>query len=88
MSLASAADFAKEGVRWWSRIQVLADDAMEGRNAGSAGCNACRRPGAGSRPRTAGCRKSASAATGYAAGTHRLQQPERARPLRLRGHRA
>src|ERR1700735_4491492 len=29
------ADLAKEGDRWWSHIQVLADDNMEGRNTGS-----------------------------------------------------
>jgi hypothetical protein len=28
-------DFAREGDRWWSHIQVLADDNMEGRNTGS-----------------------------------------------------
>src|SRR5438874_12550334 len=33
----SAADLNKEGDRWWSHIQVLADDNMEGRNTGSAG---------------------------------------------------
>jgi hypothetical protein len=32
-----AADTAKEGTRWWSHIQVLADDKMEGRNTGSEG---------------------------------------------------
>jgi hypothetical protein len=32
-----AADLAQEGQRWWSHIQVLADDRMEGRNTGSAG---------------------------------------------------
>jgi hypothetical protein len=32
-----AADLNKEGDRWWSHIQVLADDKMEGRNTGSAG---------------------------------------------------
>jgi hypothetical protein len=32
-----AADVAQEGVRWWSHIQVLADDNMEGRNTGSPG---------------------------------------------------
>ena len=32
-----AADFAQEGARWWSHIQVLADDRMEGRNTGSDG---------------------------------------------------
>jgi hypothetical protein len=31
------ADLAKEGNRWWSRIQVVADDKMEGRNTGSEG---------------------------------------------------
>lgn len=30
-------DLAKEGARWWSHIQVLADDNMEGRNTGSPG---------------------------------------------------
>lgn len=33
----SAADLVKEGQRWWSHIQVLADDKMEGRNTGSVG---------------------------------------------------
>jgi hypothetical protein len=32
-----APDYAKEGKRWWSHIQVLADDNMEGRNTGSPG---------------------------------------------------
>ena len=32
-----AADLAKQGDRWWSRIQVIADDNMEGRNTGSSG---------------------------------------------------
>jgi hypothetical protein len=32
-----AADLAQEGKRWWSHIQVLADDNMEGRNTGSPG---------------------------------------------------
>src|SRR5258706_9184667 len=32
-----AADLNKEGDRWWSHIQVLADDKMEGRNTGSPG---------------------------------------------------
>jgi Peptidase family M28 len=32
-----AADLAQEGERWWSHIQVLADDKMEGRNTGSPG---------------------------------------------------
>ncbi len=31
------ADLDKEGDRWWSHIQVLADDNMEGRNTGSPG---------------------------------------------------
>jgi hypothetical protein len=30
-------DLAREGDRWWSHIQVLADDNMEGRNTGSPG---------------------------------------------------
>ena len=30
-------DLAKEGDRWWSHVQVLADDNMEGRNTGSPG---------------------------------------------------
>jgi Zn-dependent M28 family amino/carboxypeptidase len=30
-------DLVKEGDRWWSHIQVLADDNMEGRNTGSPG---------------------------------------------------
>src|SRR5258706_6005541 len=33
----SAADLVKEGQRWWSHIEVLADDKMEGRNTGSQG---------------------------------------------------
>jgi hypothetical protein len=32
-----AADLAQEGARWWSHIQVLAADGMEGRNTGSEG---------------------------------------------------
>lgn len=36
-SVSAAADFAREGLRWWSHIQVLADDNMEGRNTGSEG---------------------------------------------------
>ncbi len=32
-----AADLGQEGQRWWSHIQVLADDNMEGRNTGSEG---------------------------------------------------
>src|SRR5215469_6940149 len=30
-------DFVKEGARWWSHIQVLADDSLQGRNTGSEG---------------------------------------------------
>ncbi len=29
-------DLTKEGNRWWSRIQVIADDKMEGRNTTAA----------------------------------------------------
>jgi len=36
-SLVFPADVAREGVRWWSHIQVLAADNMEGRNTGSEG---------------------------------------------------
>src|ERR1700739_3330989 len=36
-TLLFAADVAQEGARWWSHIQVLADDRMEGRNTGSEG---------------------------------------------------
>ena len=36
-TLLPAADLVKEGNRWWSHIQVLADDNMEGRNTGSPG---------------------------------------------------
>src|SRR5215471_515007 len=36
-TLLLSADVAQEGVRWWSHIQVLADDSMEGRNTGSGG---------------------------------------------------
>src|SRR5215471_14123171 len=31
------ADAAQDGVRWWSHVQVLADDKMEGRETGSEG---------------------------------------------------
>lgn len=34
---AFAADYAAEGKLWWSHIQFLADDALEGRNTGSPG---------------------------------------------------
>jgi Zn-dependent M28 family amino/carboxypeptidase len=30
-------DFVKEGARWWSHIETLASDSMEGRNTGSEG---------------------------------------------------
>ncbi len=33
----TAADFAAEGKLWWSHIQYLADDKLEGRNTGSEG---------------------------------------------------
>src|SRR3954452_15717917 len=33
----SAADYAAEGKLWWSHIQFLADDALEGRAVGRAG---------------------------------------------------
>src|SRR6266404_2570936 len=36
-ALAAAPDYVAEGNRWWSHIQVLADDKMEGRNTGSQG---------------------------------------------------
>ncbi len=36
-ALLLAADYEAEGQRWWSHIQVLADDSMEGRNTGSEG---------------------------------------------------
>src|SRR5215471_120692 len=32
-----AADYAAEGDLWWSHIQYLADDALQGRDTGSAG---------------------------------------------------
>ena len=35
--LARGADLVQEGDRWWSHIQVLAADNMEGRNTGSPG---------------------------------------------------
>ena len=37
VSWLSAADAAKEGVRWWTHIQVLADDNMGGRDTGGEG---------------------------------------------------
>src|SRR5436305_13461038 len=33
----NSADLIKEGDEWWSHVRVLADDNMEGRNAGSPG---------------------------------------------------
>src|SRR5215831_14738254 len=36
-TLILAADVIQEGARWWSHVQVLADDRMEGRNTGSEG---------------------------------------------------
>lgn len=36
-ALAASPDYVAEGNRWWSHIQVLADDKMEGRNTGSEG---------------------------------------------------
>ena len=36
-TLLLAANLAQDGARWWSHIQVLADDNMEGRNTGSKG---------------------------------------------------
>src|SRR5205823_9671691 len=35
--LGQAADLTAEGKAWWSRVQILADDKMEGRNTGSEG---------------------------------------------------
>jgi hypothetical protein len=35
--LLAAIDYEAEGERWWKHVQVLADDKMEGRNAGSPG---------------------------------------------------
>jgi hypothetical protein len=34
---AQSPDFAAEGKAWWAHVQVLADDSMEGRNAGTPG---------------------------------------------------
>jgi len=36
-TLLYAADLDREGRRWWSHVQVLAADSMEGRNTGSPG---------------------------------------------------
>src|SRR5215475_13058402 len=35
VSSAFAADYAAEGKLWWAHVQFLADDRMQGRNAGS-----------------------------------------------------
>src|ERR1700689_2669264 len=35
--LASATDFNAEGKRWWSHIEFLASDDLQGRNTGSEG---------------------------------------------------
>jgi Zn-dependent M28 family amino/carboxypeptidase len=35
--LIAAVDYEADGVRWWKHVEVLADDKMEGRNAGSPG---------------------------------------------------
>ena len=40
---AAQPDFIAEGNRWWGHIQVLASDAMEGRNTGSPGYMAAAR---------------------------------------------
>src|SRR5229473_1434133 len=37
LSLCFAADFVAEGDLWWSHIQYLADDSMQGRDTGSDG---------------------------------------------------
>jgi len=34
---AQSSDLASEGKAWWAHVQVLADDALEGRNAGTPG---------------------------------------------------
>src|SRR5437867_12713032 len=34
---AQSADLASEGKAWWAHIQLLADDALEGRNVGTPG---------------------------------------------------
>ena len=36
-AVAAGPDYMAEGKRWWSHIEVLADDSMEGRNTGSEG---------------------------------------------------
>ena len=35
--LLAAQNSATDGTRWWSHIQFLADDALEGRNVGTPG---------------------------------------------------
>src|SRR5258707_14922902 len=35
--LSAATDFTAEGKRWWSHIEYLASDDLEGRNTGSEG---------------------------------------------------
>jgi hypothetical protein len=47
LSTVSAADLTEEGKRWWSHIQVLADDKMEGRNTGSEGHKKAAQYGSG-----------------------------------------
>jgi Zn-dependent M28 family amino/carboxypeptidase len=37
VALAAGPDYVAEGNRWWSHIEVLAADSMEGRNTGSEG---------------------------------------------------
>jgi Peptidase family M28 len=37
LALLAATDFTAEGKRWWSHIEFLASDDLEGRNTGSAG---------------------------------------------------
>ena|ERR1035438_9443093 len=36
-ALIAASDYNAEGKRWWSHIESLANDSMEGRNTGSPG---------------------------------------------------
>ena len=37
VATAQSSDLASEGKAWWAHVQVLADDALEGRNAGTPG---------------------------------------------------
>jgi hypothetical protein len=37
VAAAQSSDLASEGQAWWAHVQVLADDALEGRNAGTPG---------------------------------------------------